>query len=152
MLQDHLTIQNRHADFIKKVCESEIIYALKGDKGYAISYSNEMEDEDDEAVQVVCFWSDEARAKSCIGGEWSDYHTDTLALNDFLENWCLGMNSDGIMAGTNFDSNLFGFEAEPLELILEIIGELKRIDKNIALHTFESISDLEAQIREVLNS
>jgi len=151
MIQDHLTIKNRHSDFVKKVCESEIIYALKGDKGYAVSYSNEMEDEDGDPVQMVCFWSDEVRAQSCIGGEWSDYQTDTLALNDFLENWCLGMNSDGIIAGINFDNNLFGFEAEPLELILEIIEELKRTDKNITLHSFENIHDLETQIKDVLS-
>ncbi|PIF46140.1 uncharacterized protein DUF2750 [Chryseobacterium sp. 52] len=151
MLQDQITIKNRHTDFIKKVCESNTVYALKGDQGYATSYSNEMEDEDGEAVQIVCFWSDEARAKSCIEGEWIDYQIDTLSLNSFVENWCLGLNNDGLIIGTNFDNHLFGFEIEPLEIILEIIEELKKNGKSIRLNKFDSILDMENQIREVLN-
>lgn len=152
MLQNQITIKNRHTDFIQKVCESEIIYALKGDKGYATSYSNEMEDEDGDAVQMVCFWSDESRAKACIEGEWSDYNIATLSLNDFIENWCIGMNSDGIIVATNFDNNLFGFEIEPLQIILEIITELKKNGKSLTLHNFENIEDLENQIKEIMEA
>lgn len=152
MLQDTIAIQNRHKDFIKEVSESEIVYALKGDKGYGVSYSNDMEHEDGSAVQVVCFWSNEARAKSCIENEWEQYSVDSMPLNDFLENWCLGMNSDGIIAGTNFDNNLLGSEVEPLELILDIIEELKKNGKTLEFRKFDSIEDLETQIREVLNS
>lgn len=32
MLQDHITVENRHKDFIKKITETETIYALKDDK------------------------------------------------------------------------------------------------------------------------
>ncbi|MDR2236922.1 MAG: DUF2750 domain-containing protein [Chryseobacterium sp.] len=150
MLQDHITVENRHKDFIRKVCETEIVYALKDETGFAISYSNELEYEDGEPVQIICFWSDEARAKSCIGQEWEHYEVSELALNDFMENWCLGMNQDGLVVGTDFDSNLFGYEAEPLEVILQIIEELKRTGKTLSLRKFESIDDLEAQIREIL--
>lgn len=152
MLQDTITLQNQHKNFIKKVSESQIVYALKGDKGYAVSYSNDMEHEDGSPVQVVCFWSVEALAKSCIENEWEEYIVDSIPLNDFLENWCLGMNSDGIMTGTDFNNNLFGSEVEPIELILDIIEELKRIEKPLEFVKFENIEDLETQIRDVLNS
>ncbi|STC96299.1 Uncharacterised protein [Chryseobacterium carnipullorum] len=62
------------------------------------------------------------------------------------------MNNDGLVAGTNFDSNLFGFEAEPLELVLDIIEELKRTGKTINLVKFENIQDMETQIKDVLSS
>lgn len=152
MIQDHITVENRHNDFIKKVSETEMIYALKDENGYAVSYSNELEYEDGDPVQIICFWSDQARAKSCIADEWSHYEVSSVPLNDFVENWCLGMNNDGLVVGTNFDSNLFGFEAEPLELVLDIIEELKKTGKNITLRKFKSIEEMETQIKKVLNS
>lgn len=150
MLQDHITVENRHKDFIRKVCETEIIYALKDETGFAVSYSNELEYEDGEPVQIICFWSDHARAKSCIEKEWSHYEVSEISLNDFIENWCLGMNQDGLVAGTQFDTHLFGYEAEPLELILNLIEELKKTGKSVNLRKFESIEDLEAQVKEAL--
>lgn len=150
MLQDHITVENRHKDFIKKITDTETVYALKDDKGYATSYSNEAEYEDGEEVQIICFWSDAARAKSCIENEWNHYEPSPIPLNEFVENWCLGMNSDGLLVGTNFDSNLLGYEAEPLELILDIIEELRSSGKSLELRKFENMEDLEKQIREVL--
>lgn len=150
MLQDHIIIQDRHKDFIKKISETGTVFALRDEKGYATSYSNDLEYEDGEPVQIICFWSDAARAKSCVEKEWNHYEVSPISLNEFLENWCLGMNSDGLIAGTNFDSNLFGYEAEPLELILDIIQELKNTGKPLELRKFESINDMENQIREVL--
>jgi hypothetical protein len=150
MFQDHITVENRHKEFIKKITESETVYALKDGKGYATSYSNEKEYENGDEVQIICFWSDTARAKSCIENEWNHYEPSSIPLNEFVENWCLGMNIDGLLVGTDFDSNLLGYEAEPLELILDIIEELKASGKSLELKKFESIDDLENQIREVL--
>lgn len=150
MLQDEITLQNRYKDFIKKVCETEIVYGLKDDKGYATSYSNDLEYDDGEPVQIICFWSDAARAKSCVDKEWNRYDASPISLNEFLENWCLGMNNDGLLVGINFDSNLFGYEAEPLELALKVIEELKKNGKSFILRKFDNLEDMENQIREVL--
>ncbi|WP_347218933.1 DUF2750 domain-containing protein [Chryseobacterium sp.] len=150
MLQDPITLQNRYKDFIKKVSKTETVYGLKDDKGYATSYSNDQEYEDGEPVQIICFWSDAARAKSCVSKEWNRYEATPVPLNEFLENWCLGMNSDGLLVGINFDSNLFGYEAEPLEVVLEIIEELKKNGKSLPLRKFDDLEDMENQIREVL--
>ncbi|MGE8433563.1 DUF2750 domain-containing protein [Chryseobacterium joostei] len=150
MIQDHITIQNRYKDFIKKIIETETVYALKDEKGYATSYSNEIEDEDGEPAQIVCFWSDAARAKSCVDQEWNHYEVSPISLREFIENWCLGMNSDGLIVGTNFDSHLFGYEAEPLEVIMDSIEELRATGKSLELRKFENMEDLESQIREIL--
>ncbi|PWN67363.1 DUF2750 domain-containing protein [Chryseobacterium oncorhynchi] len=150
MIQDHITVQNRYKDFIKKIIETEIVYTLKDEKGYATSYSNEIEDEDGEPTQIVCFWSDPARAKSCVDQEWSHYEVSPISLREFIENWCLGMNSDGLIVGTNFDSHLFGYEAEPLEVIMDSIEELRTTGKSLELRKFENMGDLESQIREIL--
>jgi hypothetical protein len=101
-------------------------------------------------VQLICFWANAARAKSCVDREWNQYEASPIPLNEFLENWCLGMNSDGLMVGVDFDSNLFGYEVEPLELALEIIEELKKNRKSLLLRKFNDLEDMEDQIREVL--
>ncbi|REC59698.1 DUF2750 domain-containing protein [Chryseobacterium pennae] len=150
MLQDQITLKNRYNDFIRKVSETETVYGLKDDKGYATSYSNDQEYEDGEPVQLICFWSDAARAKSCVDKEWNRYEATPISLHEFLENWCLGMNSDGLLAGINFDSNLLGYEAEPLELVLDIIEELKNNRKSLILRKFDHLEDMENQIRKVL--
>ncbi|WP_250255751.1 DUF2750 domain-containing protein [Chryseobacterium sp. Marseille-Q3244] len=86
MLQDQITLKNRYKDFIKKVIETEIVYGLKDDKGYATSYSNDLEYDDGEPVQIICFWSYVARAKSCVDKEWNRYEASSIPLNEFLEN------------------------------------------------------------------
>lgn len=35
MLQDPITLKSRHQKFVKTVSESEIVYGLKGRKGFA---------------------------------------------------------------------------------------------------------------------
>nr|WP_236847943.1 DUF2750 domain-containing protein [Chryseobacterium sp. IHB B 17019] len=66
MIQDQIFLEDRHKNFVKKVSENEIVYALKNDDGFATSVSNEIEDEEGNPNEIICFWSDKARAKSCI--------------------------------------------------------------------------------------
>lgn len=150
MIQDHITVKNRYKDFIKTISETETVYALKDESGYATSYSSEIEYEDGEPAKIVCFWSDAARAKSCVEQEWDHYEVSPIGLTEFIENWCLGMNNDGFIVGTNFDSNLIGYEGEPLEVILDSIEELRNTGKSLELRKFENMDDLENQIKEIL--
>ena len=39
MFQDSITINNRHLRFVKTVCETEIVYGLENDVGFATSSS-----------------------------------------------------------------------------------------------------------------
>lgn len=152
MMQDHITLENRHKDFVKKVSTNEVVYALKNQEGYATSSSNEIEDENGDAVGIICFWSDKARAKSCIKNEWSEYEVDELGLAEFIENWCVGMSNDGLIVGTNFDQNVYGYEIEPLDLILEIINELYSQNKLIKFKKFDGIKDLEMQVKNIFEN
>ena len=146
MHQDHITVRQRHEKFIKKVCETNIVYGLESEEGFATSSSNEFDDENGEPVGIICFWSEKALANSCIKNGWIDYNVAEIPLSELIENWCVGMNNDGLLVGTNFDQNMFGFEIEPLELILELVKELKAINSNIVFQKFENLIDLETQI------
>lgn len=150
MLQDSIAIKERYKRFRKTVCESEIVYALKNKKGFATSNSVQFEDENGEPIGIICFWSNKVLAKSCIKNSWAEYEICEILLSDFIENWCIGMKNDGLLIGTEFDQNLFGFEVEPLELILELTTQLKTIEKKLSFKKFDGIIDLEKQVKAVI--
>lgn len=150
MLQNHITVKNRHKKFIKTVCQTEVVYGLKNKKGYAVSNSVHYDDENGEPVGIICFWAEKARAKSCIKNGWKNYEPTEIPLSEFMENWCVGMENDGLLIGIQFDQNMFGFEAEPLELIIELSTELKSIGKDLSFIKFNGIKDLETQVKEVI--
>jgi hypothetical protein len=151
MFQDADLLEKRHKRFIAKICESEIVYALKNRKGFATSSSNHFDDIEGNPVGMICFWGEKARAKSCIKEGWKSYKVHEILLADFLENWCIGMENDGLLVGTEFNQHMFGYETEPLELILEITQELKTLNKEILLKKFDGIYDLEEQVKDILS-
>ena len=149
MLQDSIILKSRHEKFIKTVSENGIVYALKNKYGFATSSSINFEDKNGNPTEMICFWAENIRAKSCIKGEWKKYKVTEIPLVDFLENWCIGMANDGLLIGTQFDQNMFGFEAEPLELLLELLTELKSIGKSLNFRKFNGINDLEKQVKGI---
>jgi len=58
------------------------------------------------------------------------------------------MYNDELLIGTDFDRNIFGFEAEPADLILQLIAELKLKEKELDFIKFNNLSDLKSQILE----
>lgn len=149
-MEDSIDILNKHKKFVEQICETELVYTLENNEGFAVSYSNNYEDDEGEPIELNCFWSNEALAKSCIKEEWSEFEIHQIPLNKFIEYWCIGIDHDGFMVGTDFDSNLVGYESDPLELILEIVEKLKALDKEIEFENFENITDLENQINAAL--
>jgi len=150
MFQDSITLKNRHLKFVKTVSDSEIVYGLKSKNGFATSSSTQFEDDDGKPIGMICFWAEKVRAKSCAKDEWMNYSVTEISLVEFLENWCVGMANDGLLIGTQFDQNLFGYEIEPLDLILELIAELKSNGKDLNFKKFNGINDLEKQVKEII--
>lgn len=150
MLKDTADVQLKQEKFIKTICETGIVYGLENEEGFATSFSNEYENEDGEPVEVICFWSEKAYANDCIKEDWSTFNIAEIPLADFIENWCIGMHNDELLAGTDFDSNMFGTEAEPLTIIIQIIEELKSTGKTITLESYENIEELESQVNDSL--
>ncbi|SFR89153.1 DUF2750 domain-containing protein [Maribacter stanieri] len=140
-------ITNRYQKFIKTVCETDIVYALQNHEGFATSASVQYDDENDRPVGVLCFWAESGRAKSCSINHWANYQLTEISLTDFIENWGVGMENDGILAGIEFDQNMFGYEAKPLDLILDLVTEIKTTKKSISLQKFDGIADLEEQAK-----
>ncbi|WP_428225402.1 DUF2750 domain-containing protein [Flavobacterium sp.] len=149
-MKDTQEIINTHKKFIQTICETETVFALQNKEEFAITYSHNYEDEEGDPVQIICFWSEENLAKACINHEWTAYKLYEIDLADFMENWCVGIDMDGLMAGTDFDGNLNGYEADSLEMILEIITTLKKKKKAVKLTNYKSIEELETQVKNAL--
>jgi len=152
MIQDSIVVKKRHQKFVEEASEYRVVWALENEVGYASSSSNHFEDKEGTPIKLVCFWSNRKLAKVCAKNDWEDYKPAQLSLEEFMENWCVGMYNDGIIVGTNFDWNMFGFEIEPLELILELTEKLKAKKKDLNFNKFDGIEDIEQQAKEIIDA
>lgn len=150
MTQDTIRVEQNHKKFVKQAAKSGSVYGLENKDGFATAASLHYEDDNEKPIEIICFWSERELTKPCITGDWEGYKVAQISLTDFIENWCIGMDQDRLLVGTEFDHNKFGFEAEPLDLILELLTELKSINKDLKFKKFKGISDLEEQLREIL--
>jgi len=150
MQKDSADVQAKHNTFIKKIVETKVVYSLENEEGFATSYSNEYEHEDGEPVEIICFWSEKADAEACAKDAWEGYKLAELTLEDFIENWCSGMYEDNLLVGTAFDSNMFGQETEPLELILQILNEAEKAGVALSLEKYESTVELREIVKDLI--
>lgn len=150
MIQDILQLQQRHENFIKKICLTEKVFGLENNVGFATLDSTNYENENGKPMPVMCFWSDQNGAAACAKDKWKSYSPAEIKLSDFIEEWCVGMYNEGLLTGTDFDENKQGNESDALELLLEITAELEELGKELEFKKFENLADLEEQIREIL--
>lgn len=150
MSDENIQLEERYKNFLATICETQKVYGLESNDGFATSDSNDYTDENGEPVEILCFWSKKALAEKSANNDWADFTAIEIPLNEFIENWCVGMSNDALLIGTDFDENLAGLEIEPLELVLEIIQELKDLQKELVFQNFENLEDIENQIMEIL--
>lgn len=129
--------------FIEKVAASKLVWGLKDKKGWANSSSAE-----DEAVDVIPFWSDRAYAKASARDDWKDYTPTEIPLAFFLEEWCVGMAENDTLIGTNWDPRMIGQEAQALQIALDILNQLNVINSAIKFSSYASINEFIADIKE----
>ena len=145
MLQNISTVEYKHKKFIERVVEFQTVWGLNSEEGWATSCSNV-----NEHIEVIPFWSDRAYASACVKGDWITYKPESMSLTMFLENWCIGMHNDQVLAGTNWDANLFGKEVQPLRLAFDLLQHAKSTHQTITVTRYKSVEDFENQVNEVL--
>lgn len=151
MLKNHIDIRLKYEKFVKNVCATGIVYALESKTGIARSSSTEYEDDEGNAIPLTCVWSQAAYARACATNGWEGYTVKEIPLNKFMENWCVGMHYDGVLTGVEFDKGMFGMETEPLELLADIITELKATGKEVELENYEDLNELEEIVNQFLD-
>ncbi|NHA06757.1 DUF2750 domain-containing protein [Mucilaginibacter sp. HC2] len=146
MLQDTATTELKYKLFIEKTAASKLVWALKSKNGWANSHSNDSED-----VDVIPFWSDRAYAKACARDDWKGYLPVEIPLAEFLENWCMEMADNEVLAGINWDANMFGKENTALALAVDILEQLNSINSAISFKNYSSINEFITEISESLD-
>ena len=131
--------------FVQQVAETEQVWGLSQGDIWATSSSNEFED-----TEVILFWSDAEGAKACAADEWANYQPEALPVAEFLENWCVGMYGDELLVGANWTPALQGKEVDPLVIALDVVQELKHLEKETELEQYDSLSEFEEQIIDAL--
>jgi hypothetical protein len=148
MLTLEVTAAEQHNRFIKRVIESDLVWALTTTTGeWVFSDSNE-KDEEDRGVFPV--WSDKAYAQRCAVKEWASYTAESIPLSEFLEAWCAGLYNNQELVGTNWDGELHGMEIEPLALVLQVMDALKTANKTLELKTYATMEEFVEQVRRVV--
>jgi hypothetical protein len=142
-MSSNTTTESRYKTFIEKIVASKLVWGLQDKKGWANSYSNDSED-----VDVIPFWEDRFYAKNSAVDGWKGYTAVSIPLSDFLENWCVGMIEENILAGINWDAKMNGDEVAAAKLAIDILDRLKAIDSAIEFMEYDSIDELTAKIKE----
>ena len=141
-MSQETTTESKYKTFIERVVASKLVWGLQDKKGWANSYSNDSED-----VDVIPFWEDRFYAKSSAVDDWKGYTASSIPLSDFLENWCVGMIEENILAGINWDAKMIGNEVNASKLAIDILDRLKAIDSAIEFMEYGSIDELTAKIK-----
>ena len=100
----------RYKRFIDTVLETEIVWGLESEKGWAVCKSTKYEDS-----SVMPFFSHEAYAQATAKEEWKEYKPTQINLDEFINGWLKGMHGDEVLVGVNW-VNMIGTEVEALEL------------------------------------
>lgn len=65
-----------------------------------------------------------------------------------MEEWCLDMYQEDIVAGINFSSDLYGYEESALELLKTLIDEVEAQRVSLSFNSFTSLDDLKEYVKE----
>jgi hypothetical protein len=147
MLQDALITQQRHEQFIQRAAESNAVWALSSEEGWAVSSSHV-----DENTDIILFWSDAAYATAVAKEDWLHYQPVAIPLSEFLENWLPGMYQSQVLVGTNWDANLFGEETAPLNLALDIIEAVRTKGTTLSFEKYTDLADFESEVRRTIEN
>lgn len=74
--------------FIKKIADYEEVWSLRDEEGWAtLGVENK---------EFFPVWPKKEFAELCISEEWSNYYSESIELEEFLEDWVDGLKEDGI--------------------------------------------------------
>jgi hypothetical protein len=65
MFKNSADIKKQHKRFVSDIVKTGIVWGLQSDDGWASSSSNKYENKNGEPENIICFWSDEKRARVC---------------------------------------------------------------------------------------
>ncbi len=129
MTQDEITKlfkkpgEKRYDYFIKKVAETEEVFGLADEEGWALL------GDDNEASDILpLFPSQELAEAFRIAVEFDDNQVEPLDVNELLE-WLDDMEEDGLLVAVCPNTELNGAVVEPMQLKADLMKELEKYDE-----------------------
>lgn len=115
-----------YLQFVQNVVRDGMVYALQDQNdSFAECPSEEWFDQWGNPLLVLCFWDDADDALVCQQDEWSEYQLAEYSLDELMIEILPAMHEQEELVGIAFDSQLYGSEADPLELLADLISEIE---------------------------
>jgi hypothetical protein len=115
----NLSAEDRYDYFIRKVADFEEVWGLF-DNGWAmLGHVDE---------KTLALWPEKAFAEICINTVWKTYRPKKILLNDFLQKWLPGMDSDGTKAAVFFTPKEKGIIVPSKKLLANLNDELQQYE------------------------
>jgi hypothetical protein len=107
--------------FVDEILTSGTAWVLVSDDGYAQCASERFAD-----VDVIPLFSSKALADAAASSVDGDYRPEAIPLDELLDDWLPGMDTDGVWAGIDWGEDWSGLEIEALQLLDDLleVGEL----------------------------
>ncbi|SEH68088.1 Protein of unknown function [Paenimyroides aquimaris] len=137
-------------NFIKKIIKNDSVYIIEYKDEIAIAESLLFKTDANKPVNVVCFWSDKEQAMKCCNEIWKNYKPNEVCIATFIEDYLVNIYNESFIVGIDFNEKIEGIEADPLDVISELIKELKKHNINLELEYFKNLTDLENQLQKLL--
>lgn len=136
-------LEAKYIAFVEKVAASKQVWGLKSKTGWANAGAT-----GNEEVAVIPFWSDRALAKICARDDWKSYTPTEIPLAIFLEDLCLDMADNEVLAGINWDAKMFGTEADATVVALDILNRLNTINSAITFTNYASLQEFITELSD----
>ncbi len=137
-------------NFIQNIIKNNKVFVIEYKDEIAISQSLLFKDDAANPVNVVCFWSDKDQANKCCIDVWKHYKPQEICIATFIEDYLVSVYNESFIAGLNFNEKMEGIEADPLDVIVELVKTLKKNKMNLEFEYFKNLTDLENQIQKLL--
>lgn len=135
---------------IEQICLSQSIYVLKDEETYASVESLFETDDEQLPIEAMCIWSSLEKAKNNQIDDWSNYQTVKISIEDFLENWCIGVFNDGLVFCLDLNLENDTVEIQPLDLAYQIAKKLQEQKQNIHLEKFKDLFEFIQKIQPLI--
>ena len=135
--------------FLTEITNTQKVFLLEDKNGIAFSESIFFNLDDGSPVPVFCFWSNFNDAKNARKINWKNHEVVEICLVTFIEDFLVQLYNDSLIAGLNFNSEMEGFESDPLNLISAIIENVNQQKIQLEFEYFKNIHDLENQIKKL---
>jgi hypothetical protein len=136
-------LEAKYIAFVEKVAASKQVWGLKSKTGWANADAT-----GDDEVAVIPFWSERGLAKLGARDDWKTYTPTEIPLAIFLEDLCIDMAENNVLAGIEWDTKMFGTEADALVVTLDILNRLAAINSAITFANYSSINEFITEISE----